>query len=90
MGYYNNHNNSYGHHPHGGNSTESHQTLLQKLLRALISIVTSIGFALFWYAFTSERENRTFLLVVAITLMAIGVLHIFIGIKKDCDYRNRN
>lgn len=78
--------NNYGH--HGGHSNGDHQTPSQKILRALVSIFTSIGFALFWYALAVDLSNNVLLFVLGIVLMVIGVIHIFIGIKKDADYRS--
>jgi membrane protein YdbS with pleckstrin-like domain len=69
------------------NKGKDHQSLVQKLLRALISIATSIGFALFWYSLTVGPDSAMIYLVIGSILMLIGIIHIFIGIKKDCKYR---
>ena len=66
---------------------ESHQSGLQKFLRALISIFTSIGFGLFWYALVVGIGENVLFFVLGIVLILIGVIHIFIGVKKDWDYR---
>lgn len=75
MGYYNNHTN------------DSHQSGMQKFLRALISIITSVGFGLFWYALVKGLADNVLFFVLGIILIVIGIIHIFIGIKKDLNYR---
>ena len=87
--------NTYGHprhieNNHSEHSHKDHQTPSQKFLRALVSIFTSIGFALFWYALAIGIDDNMLFFVLGIVLMAIGVIHIFIGIKKDAKHRNNN
>lgn len=81
MGHYNN-----GHHTHsqGGD----HFSFGRKLLRALLSIFTSVGFGAFWYALITETDEAL-IWIAGISLMAIGVIHIFVGIKKDSEHRSK-
>ena len=88
MGYYNNRKHYKNH--HSGYSSGNHQTTLQKLLRGLVSVFTSVGFGLFWYALGTGIGDNALFFVLGIILMIIGIIHIFIGIKKDADYRNNN
>lgn len=99
MGYYNNPKKPYrAYHPKGepprnsgnnysGRPHKDHQTPFQKFFRALISIFTSIGFCLFWYGLATGIDDNILFFALGIVLMTIGVIHIFIGMKKDADHR---
>ena len=77
--YYHQKNNHY----EGGN----HFSFGQMLLRALLSIITSIGFGLFWYALATEFNDTVWCFVVGIILILIGIIHVFLGVAKDARYR---
>ena len=99
MRYYNNHNrynsghrthavhHNHGGGGHGGHSDSSHQTFLQKLLRSLIALFSSVGFTMLWYAIAVGISNCVLHFIFGIILVLIGIFHIFIGIKKDCTHR---
>ena len=70
-----------------GHSDSDHQSFLQKFLRALISLSTTIGFTMFWYALAVGISNSTLHFVCGIILMLLGFFHILVGIRKDISHR---
>ena len=73
---------------HGSSSSsENHISAGKQILRALLAVVLSLGFGAFWVAVANGIEENTLYFVLGIVLMIIGVIHIFIGIKKDMRHR---
>ena len=100
MGHYNNgqrghytsyrvqsHRTDYRSNGNNFDSYESHQTGGQKCLRALLSVITAIGFGMFWYALVTGLEGTVLFFVGGIISIIIGIIHIFIGIGKDRRHR---
>ena len=70
------------------NTRKAHQSGAQKFLRALLTLCASAGFGLFWYSLVKGINNAILLFLIGMVLMVSSIIHIFIGIKKDADYRN--
>ena len=100
MGYYHGNNsdrNHYGNRNHydnrnynnGNYNNNNHQSFSQKILRLLLACSTSFGFGLFWHSLIAGIDTATLYFVMGIILIGIGIIHVFLGIKKDVNYRKR-
>lgn len=85
--------NQYGNnnqHNNGGHyKRERHQSYSQMLLRAILAIALSTGFGMFWYALSVGIRENILLFALSVFLLASGIIHIFIGIKKDMRHRKQ-
>ena len=73
-----------------GDRHGSHISFFKRFCRAVLAIVMSLGFGAFWYALSEGIYENMILFVLGISIIAIGVLHIFIGIKKDAMHRKNS
>ena len=70
-----------------GSRHGSHISLFKMFSRAVLAIVMSLGFGAFWYALAAGIYENVFLFTFGISIIAIGFLHIFIGMRKDVTHR---
>ena len=76
--------------PSGDFPHKDHISFIKKLLRGLLSALTSIGFAGFWYALAAGIKQNLLFFIGGIILMVMGLIHIAIGIKNDKESRRMN
>ena len=62
---------------------KGHVPFWKQFLRAILGLFLSIGFGLFWVALIYGIERFAIFVIIGCVSLVIGVLHLFVVIKKQ-------
>ncbi|MBO5313070.1 MAG: hypothetical protein J6B29_03795 [Clostridia bacterium] len=66
-----------------------HGSFIKYFLRALLGVISSLGFGFFWYALIFGISANIGIFLLGILFMVIGIAHMVLAIKKQLDYHRR-
>lgn len=67
---------------------KKHIPFWKQLLRAILGLVLSIGFGLFWLALIVGIQHMKLAFAIGIIILCLGFLHLFFAIKKQVRYHH--
>lgn len=63
-------------------SEEQHVSSSQKILRALLGILSAVGFGALWYAIFHGAKARPYAFIIGFLLVVNALYHIVVAIRK--------